>query len=86
MFMLFRAEAFRWLGGFNERYFLYYEDVDPCLRLRRLGYEVFLEPGAQALHHARRASRSTPRQLLWHAGSLARFLITSQRRESARLV
>ena len=80
MFMLFRAEVFRRLGGFDERYFLYYEDVDLCLRLRGLGYEVLLEPGAEALHDARRASRSSLRHLLWHARSLARFLITSRLR------
>jgi GT2 family glycosyltransferase len=78
MFMLFRSEVFRRLGGFDERYFLYYEDVDLCLRLRRLGYDVLLEPGAEALHDARRASRSSPRHLLWHARSLARFLITNR--------
>ena len=78
MFMLFRSEVFRRLGGFDERYFLYYEDVDLCLRLRQLGYDVLLEPGAEALHDARRASRSSPRHLLWHARSLARFLITSR--------
>jgi GT2 family glycosyltransferase len=86
MFMLFRSEVFRRLKGFDERYFLYYEDVDLCLRLRRLGYEVLLEPGAEAQHDARRASRSSLRHLLWHVRSLARFFFTSRRRRNSRLV
>jgi hypothetical protein len=76
MFMLFRSEVFRQLGGFDERYFLYYEDVDLCLRLRRLGYVALLEPRAVALHDARRASHRDLRHFLWHARSLARFLFS----------
>jgi GT2 family glycosyltransferase len=76
MFMLFRSEVFRQLGGFDERYFLYYEDVDLCLRLRRLGYDALLEPRAVALHDARRASHRDLRHFLWHARSLTRFLFS----------
>jgi len=74
MFMLFRSEVFRGIGGFDERYFLYYEDVDLCLRLRRRGHAAVLEPRAVARHDARRASHRDARHFLWHARSLARFL------------
>jgi len=78
MFMLFRSEVFQRLGGFDERYFLYYEDVDLCLRLRRLGYDSLLEPRVVALHDARRASHRNMRHLVWHARSLARFLMNKR--------
>jgi N-acetylglucosaminyl-diphospho-decaprenol L-rhamnosyltransferase len=74
MFMLFRSEVFQRVGGFDEHYFLYYEDVDLCLRLRRLGYDVLLDPRADALHDAQRASRRDLQHLCWHARSLVRFL------------
>jgi GT2 family glycosyltransferase len=74
MFMLFRSEVFRAIGGFDERYFLYYEDVDLCLRLRRRGHAATLEPRAVARHDARRASHRDARHFLWHARSLVRFL------------
>lgn len=86
MFMLIRSDVFRRLGGFDERYFLYYEDVDLCLRLRRLGYDAVLDPRAVALHDARRASHRDVMHLLWHARSLARFLITSKREGGSGLV
>jgi GT2 family glycosyltransferase len=75
MFMLFRSELFREVGGFDERYFLYYEDVDLCFRLRQHGYEVILVPDARAVHFAQRQSHRNLRYLLWHVRSLVRFLL-----------
>jgi len=74
MFMLFRRDAFAAVGGFDEGYFMYYEDVDLCARLRAAGLRVEVNPAAGAVHDARRASRRSPRHMLWHASSIARFL------------
>lgn len=80
MFMLLRAEVFAELAGFDERYHLYYEDVDLCARLRRRGYEVRVLPSVRAIHAARRESHRNPRYLWWHVQSLTRFLLTTGRR------
>src|SRR5688572_4643640 len=40
MFVLFATEAYRAVGGFDERYFLYYEDVDICRRMRSQGHRI----------------------------------------------
>lgn len=77
MFMLFRHAVFQQLGGFNERYFLYYEDVDLCARLRLQGYEVMLVPHAQVVHHAQRSSHRNLRYLRWHLQSMLRFFLSS---------
>ena len=74
MFMLFRGDAFRAAGGFDEAYFLYYEDVDICHRLRAGGAAVVYEPRAEVIHDARRASRRNPRLALHHLAGLFRFL------------
>lgn len=73
MFMLFRREVFEKLGGFDERYFLYYEDVDLCARLRLQGYEVALCPDAKVIHHAHRSSHTSIKFLKWHLTSMLRF-------------
>lgn len=73
MFMLFRAEDYRAMGGFDERFFLYYEDVDLCARLWTAGGRVLACPRAEVVHDARRASRRSLRYMRWHAASMARY-------------
>ena len=81
MFMLFRADAYRSVNGFDEAYFLYYEDVDICHRLRLGGAAAVYQPRAEVIHTARRASRRDVRLALHHLASMVRFL---GRRGSAR--
>ncbi|HEX6781967.1 MAG TPA: glycosyltransferase [Solirubrobacterales bacterium] len=47
---LYRREAFEAVGGFDERIFLYYEDLDLALRLAAAGGRCRLAPEARALH------------------------------------
>jgi GT2 family glycosyltransferase len=47
---LFRRAAFEQVGGFDERMFLYYEDLDLALRLRQAGARCRLAPDARGLH------------------------------------
>ncbi len=74
MFMLFHSDAYRAASGFDEAYFLYYEDIDLCQRLNRAGKSVIYQPAAAVVHDARRASRREPRLALHHLKSVLRFL------------
>jgi N-acetylglucosaminyl-diphospho-decaprenol L-rhamnosyltransferase len=47
---LFRRAAFEAVGGFDERMFLYYEDLDLALRIRRDGGTCRLAPAARGIH------------------------------------
>ncbi len=76
MFMLFPAQEFSRLGGFDHGYFLYYEDVDICARIKKSGGRVVLSPRAVVCHEARRSSRKNLRYMKWHATSLMRYLRT----------
>ena len=48
--MFVRAEVYRAVGGFDERFFMFYEDVDLGWRLNLLGYRVRYVPGSVAYH------------------------------------
>jgi len=56
--MLVRRDALLQVHGFDERYFLYWEDADLCRRLRAHGYHVRYVPGATAIHRVGHSSRT----------------------------
>ncbi len=58
--MLVRAAALRALGGLDEGYFMYCEEMDWCLRAHEAGWSVLAVPGATVVHHEGRSSRQTP--------------------------
>lgn len=53
-----RREAFEAVGPFDERFFMYFEDVDWCRRCWEAGFEVHYVPQAQAIHYHQQQSRS----------------------------
>lgn len=75
MFMVFRTTVFRESGGFDERYFLYYEDVDLCWRLLNRKLRVAMLPTVRAIHNARRSSHRSLRYMSWHWRSMLRFFM-----------
>jgi N-acetylglucosaminyl-diphospho-decaprenol L-rhamnosyltransferase len=54
--MLIRRAAYGAVGGWDERFFLYMEDVDFCRRCARAGWEVWFDPGVRLRHGWARAS------------------------------
>lgn len=73
LFLAMRGETFRRLGGFDERYYLYCEDVDLCLRARAQGLRARLLTDVRIIHAARRDSARRVRHLYWHTASLLRL-------------
>jgi GT2 family glycosyltransferase len=59
--MLVRREAFDLVGGFDERYFLYWEDADLCRRLRTRGLTTRYVPGARVIHEGGASARTDSR-------------------------
>ena len=56
--MLAHREALDAVGGFDERYFMYWEDADLCRRLRARGNHVRYVPAAVAVHRVGQSSRT----------------------------
>lgn len=71
-FWLVPAATWRQLGGFDERYFMYCEDVDFCLRLQLAGLRL-ARCDATAVHKASWGSRRMGSHLAWHLRSMLRL-------------
>lgn len=48
--LLIRTQVFEELGGFDEGFFLYFEEVDLCRRARQAGWKVIYEPRSRIVH------------------------------------
>jgi hypothetical protein len=90
--MMLPKPAFQKLGGFDEKYFFFFEDLDLCLRARHLGLKVAYLPSAKIihLHGASRSPKQTFGYLkesllypykkafgLWHPSTTQEYLVES---------
>lgn len=64
--MLIKKEVFEKIGNFDERFFLYYEDVDFCLRARKAGFAIALDPAVILYHSLSKAVGKSSRITLYH--------------------
>jgi N-acetylglucosaminyl-diphospho-decaprenol L-rhamnosyltransferase len=72
--MLVRRDAYQAAGRFDAGYFMYFEEMDFCLRLQRAGWRVVYDPGAEVTHILGGSTRSAPYRKVWnHHRSALRF-------------
>lgn len=71
-FMLFRTEALRKEGGFDERFFMYPEDIDITRRLHR-NWRTMLVPHVSIIHDHAAQSRSSVRMMYIHMVNMMRY-------------
>lgn len=90
-FMLLRVEALRRVGLFDERFFMYPEDIDLTRRIHR-SYVTLYWPGERIVHDHRAASYSSGRMLRVHMANMVRYFFKwgwifdrERRRENRRL-
>jgi N-acetylglucosaminyl-diphospho-decaprenol L-rhamnosyltransferase len=73
--MIWRGDAYQALGGFDERYFMYCEDVDICLRARLAGFDIGTAD-FQVVHDSQRSTLANPQHFRWHLRSLIRLWLS----------
>ncbi len=77
---LVRRAAFEQIGGFDEAYFMYVEEVDLCWRLGQAGWHVAYAPAAEVTHlQGVSTDRHPYRMIAEHHRSLLRFAVRSTR-------
>lgn len=55
--LLVSVEKYRAIGGFDESYFMYSEEVDLCYRMHKKGWDVWYAPGARVVHQGGASSQ-----------------------------
>ena len=74
-FLLVRRTAFEAVGGFDEGYFMFFEDVDLGFRLKQGGFRSVYVPAAEVTHSGAHATQAdVPAMISAHHRSAARFL------------
>lgn len=72
--LMIRRDILEKAGYFDEKYKIYFEDVDLCYRVKKLGYKVYYFPEATAIHyHQRESAKKLSMKTIWHILSAIRF-------------
>jgi N-acetylglucosaminyl-diphospho-decaprenol L-rhamnosyltransferase len=68
-----KTDLFKTLGGFDTDYFLYFEDVDLCVRSWNAGSPVIYYPKSEMIHNHLRASAKLSKKTIFHFKSMLTF-------------
>ncbi|MBW2304759.1 MAG: glycosyltransferase family 2 protein [Deltaproteobacteria bacterium] len=77
-FFLIRREVVEDIGFLDERYFLYFEEIDFCLRARRAGWKIFYYPHARVIHLGGESSKRTNKPISRSGWQLIRYRLESE--------
>lgn len=75
--LLIKRDLYETLQGFDERFFMYYEDTDLCRRIKKMGKKVIYFPLATVIHHHSRASAKSHWFFSIFGNKMAQIHITS---------
>jgi len=65
-----RAQVIQQVGLMDERFFMYAEEIDWCMRVKRAGWEIYCLPTAVIVHHGGGSTRQQParmNEVLWRS-------------------
>ena len=75
MFLIFHRDDYKTLNGFDERFYMYLEDTDLCMRARIAGVDLIEFRNIKMFHDSRRYSKKKIKYLLIHLSSLIKFYL-----------
>lgn len=75
-FLLFTVNSYQYLKGFDEKYFMYFEDVDICTRANKQGFNIQYFPNIKAIHYALHKNRKLfSKHFIWYWMSSIRYTL-----------
>jgi GT2 family glycosyltransferase len=74
-FMLFKTADFKYLGGFDERYFLYMEDADICRRIDKIEKKILFFPNVEITHQLQKGSSKSMKLFIYHLSSAIKYFL-----------
>lgn len=77
-FFLIRREVTEKIGYLDERYFMYFEEIDFCLQTQRSGWKVIFFPGASVIHLGGQSSSATKKRITAGGKQLIHLRIKSE--------
>lgn len=75
MFLIITRDFYKKLGGFDEKFFMYLEDADLSIRVKKKKGIIEIINSLEVVHDAQRDSRRNPKHLVYHVSSLLKFYI-----------
>jgi N-acetylglucosaminyl-diphospho-decaprenol L-rhamnosyltransferase len=83
--LIMRLETYQYLGGLDEKFYLYFEDVDYGSRARLMGKKLFVVTQCRIIHDARRSSHRRTRHLIHHLIAATRFFTSDVYRKAKKI-
>ncbi|SEG65925.1 glycosyltransferase family 2 protein [Vibrio hangzhouensis] len=84
-FLVFQSSHYSKLGGFDECYFMYCEDIDICYRSSMINESVVYFPNIKAVHLAKHSNRKLiSKHFYWHVKSIVRYLLSKKKLTSKK--
>ncbi len=74
-FMLFKTEDFTQINGFDERYFLYMEDLDICKKIDQIGKKKYYFPRVEVTHVLHKGSAKNIKLFFYHFSSAVKYFL-----------
>jgi GT2 family glycosyltransferase len=74
-FMLFKTADFKYLRGFDERYFLYMEDADICRRIDKIEKKILFFPNVEITHQLQKGSSKSMKLFIYHFSSAIKYFL-----------
>ena len=68
-FSIIRRDVMEAVGGFEEDFFLYYEEVDLCRRIKKMGYQIWYWPQIEVIHYGGESSKTVEHLALSSSGA-----------------